>query len=368
MKNVILFLILLSLSFSYAQDDTTNLVNKPWVQVVLNNGKTFIAKVISDDGRELFIDTKEIGKLYVKKADVRIIKEIKDEKNIVYGELREEGAFTTRYFLTPNALPVKKGENYAYIHLAGPEMHFAVTDKTSIGVFTSWIAAPFGLVLKHNLKTKNEKLNFSIGALAATSTYINSFKGFGGLAFASGTYGSRMNNVSVSLGYSLFYSGYYKSYKVDLYDNLYNYTYNNYSVDHRKAPSHALLSSIAGIFKISAKTSFFFELWFTASSNTKPKDIQNVSNVDLSEYYQNYYDDFDDPFNIVFSKLHSSPQNKEAKEIQSYIRYTVMFFPGIRILLQNEKAFQITLGSVHHIDDGKSKSFPLPMLSWFKKF
>ena len=56
------------------------------------------------------------------------------------GEFRASGPFTTRYYFTNNALPIKKNENYALVHIYGPEVPFSVGNKTSLGLMASWIA------------------------------------------------------------------------------------------------------------------------------------------------------------------------------------------------------------------------------------
>lgn len=69
--------------------------------VTKTDGTSFYGYIVEDDGRELLIDTKTIGMLYINKSDIKQIKpvdesEIKVETVGTYKELRDEGPFTTR--------------------------------------------------------------------------------------------------------------------------------------------------------------------------------------------------------------------------------------------------------------------------------
>ena len=106
------------------------------------DGTKYIAKILSDDARELLIETESIGRIYILKSDVKRITMIEDKTKIINGEFREDSPFSTRYAFTNNALPIKKNEHYAMVNLFGPEVHFAVSDQLNIGVMTTWIGSP----------------------------------------------------------------------------------------------------------------------------------------------------------------------------------------------------------------------------------
>lgn len=205
--------------------------------ITKTNGAEFIGKIISDDGREILILTEKLGKIYILKSDIKSIIKITDKSSIVRGEYHSEGPFTTRHAFTTNALPIKKGENYAMVNLYGPEIHFSLTDHFNIGIMTTWIASPLALAMKYTIPTKNPKLNFSLGTLLGTSGYLNNFSYFGGLHFANVTSGDRKNNITASIGY-----GYLRQPNVS----------NPFNIG-------GVIISIAGIAKVGAKTSFIFD-------------------------------------------------------------------------------------------------------------
>ena len=171
--------------------------------ITMINGEVRVGEIISDDGREILFLSKDIGKVFILKQDVKSIRPFKPEVGeIVEGDYFVNSPFNTRYYFTTNARPLKKGEDYAMIHLYGPEVHFSVSDRFSIGVMTSWIASPFVLAAKYSIPTKSPNVNFGLGTLVGTSAFLNSFRGFGGLHWGMATFGDEKQNMTISLGYA----------------------------------------------------------------------------------------------------------------------------------------------------------------------
>ena len=63
---------------SIAKDTSLRLVEK-------HDGTKYIAKIISDDGRELLLQTEALGKLYLPKSEVKRISKIEDVGEIKNG-------------------------------------------------------------------------------------------------------------------------------------------------------------------------------------------------------------------------------------------------------------------------------------------
>lgn len=361
MKNLTLllsFLISVTAAFSQSVDQDTTKSEQLFV-ITKNDGTEYIGKILSDDGREVLIETEALGKIYIPKSEIRSIKQIEQVKEVVYGEFRNHGPFTTRYSFTTNALPIVKGENYAMVNLYGPEVHFAVTDHLNIGVMSTWIASPMILALKYSFKTKNEKVNLSIGTLAGTSGYLTGFRGFGGLHFGNITFGSRGNNVTLAGGYAYMRTGDYQFYPPpgtyysnDSYLNLYS--------ERALAPLiQGPIFSVAGIAQVGAKASFVFDSMIGVF---KDSPVQ-VATTTITEPYYNT----NPPYEYVLGYY-----RHDVAEVDR-ITTALFFMPGMRFQKNEKQAFQISLTGVT-VFKGKgyaskgNYSFPIPMCSWYFKF
>ena len=130
MRKFTSYIILLFLAFQiqiFSQTPEEN-ENKNLVLIVKNDGGEFIGEIISDDGREILVVTKAIGKIFINKSDISSITKVDEGlKNKENKEFRASGPFTTRYYFTTNALPIKKNDNYGLIHLYGPSFNPIVT-------------------------------------------------------------------------------------------------------------------------------------------------------------------------------------------------------------------------------------------------
>jgi hypothetical protein len=307
------------------------------------DGVKYIAKILSDDGRELLLETEALGKLYILKSEVKRISIVEDLGEIKDGELREESPFSTRYAFTNNALPIKRKNHYAMVNLFGPEIHFAVSDRFNIGVMTSWIASPFILVGKYTIPTKNPKVNFSLASMLGTSGYLDGFESFGGLHWGTFTYGDRKNNISFSGGYG--YLNISGNSGVENVPGTYTYFNNNASnipTRARPIPS-APIFSVAGIFQLTSKASIFFDSMF-GSINSSTSSV---------------YDSAYDPVTGFYTITETVSENRGA---------FIYFMPGMRFQQTERKAFQIALAGVSVWQDGDNFTFPLPLISWFFKF
>lgn len=330
--------------------------------LVKNDGTEYIGEIISDDGREVLIMTKELGKIYIQKSDIKSITKIENESDIVYGEYRVAGPFTTRYSFTTNALPIQKGENYALINLYGPEVHFAVTDQLSLGVMTTWIASPFVAAGKYTFNTDTSRnFNVSIGSLIGTTGYLNNFRGYGGLHFMNFTVGSRSTNMTFSGGYAHLLTGsreWYPDEGVVINNDSYSYSYYDTGSRRLTSPIHGPIFSIAGIAKVGAKTSFVFDSMIGVFSQ---KDI----GTNTTTMQEPFYDEFGS----------YSPGIYRHETLANTSRTTALFImPGMRFQKTEKSAFQISLTGVtvfswaDEIGGSESFSFPMPQLMWFFKF
>ena len=377
-----------SMAQSTPQDTSLRLIEK-------HDGTKYIAKIISDDGRELLLETEALGKLYLPKSEVKRISKIEDVGEIKDGEFREESPFTTRYAFTNNALPIKKNSHYTMVNLFGPEVHFAINDRFNIGVMSTWIGTPLVAVGKFTIPTSNEKINFSIASMIGSSGYLQSFRGFGGLHWGTVTFGDRKNNISISAGFGYLNPGTpnynwngntetitygttdqyvigeytseegqmstYTDYQYDPVTGVtevvtfdyFEYYRPNVPRERVRNTQKAPIFSIAGIFQLTSRASIFFDSMFglgmgdfTTLNIYGGREIitdvnGNVTNVDSSPY--------------VYSVIKSRP-------------FALYFMPGMRFQKYENRAFQIAVAGVSLWDNGDTISFPLPIISWFFKF
>lgn len=306
--------------------------------IVKNNNVEYVCQILSDDGREVLIYTEKLGKIYIPKSEILSIEKIQNSNSLVRGEYYDAGAFTTRYSFTTNALPMKQGANYAMMNLYGPEAHFALSNRFSVGVMSTWIASPFVVALKYSFPTKNEKLNFSLGTLIGTSSYFNSFRGFGGLHFGNVTFGDAKKNLTLSAGYA------YVSTGGDGNDNNYN---GATSIGYQTPRLNGPVFSIAGITKVGVKASFIFD-----------------SMIGVFDYNES---------NVAYNYNSISSMSTAVYTYTPGRSLAMLLMPGMRFQKSENKAFQISLAGLSvtrllGINGEKSVTIPLPMCTWFYKF
>lgn len=360
------FLLMQLTQFSFSQvveSDTNNYV------ITRNNGVEVIGKIISDDGREVLINTVALGNIYIPKSEIKSIKVINVAEDIIRGEYRSTGAFTTRYQFSTNSFPIKKGENYAIVNLYGPEVHFAVTNNFSVGIMSTWIASPLVLALKYTIPTRNEKLNFGVGTLLGTTGYFNQARGFGGLHWGMVTYGTRMNNITFSAGISYLNPGSggmnnnYSYYTPGTYaaiqdqNNPTNFYYDSnipyQTINIKPATTVAPVLGIGGITSVGKKASFVFDaMLFFGSKKEKSynQDVQYVTN----------------PINS--QPLYTQVGALQTSNLQTIKSTAFIFMPGMRFHKNENRAFQVSLAGVVGKRNGTRFSFPMPMCTWFYKF
>ena len=337
-------------------------------RVVKYNNQEYIGRILSDDGREVLLETSALGKIYIVKSDVQSITIVHREIDFVGDEYRGTGVFTTRYQFSTNAFPLQKHENYALVNLYGPEVHFSVSKNFSIGVMATWIASPIVLAMKYTILTRNEKLNFGFGSLIGSAGYLNQGKGYGGLHWAMATYGDRKNNVTFSLGYSylntgipsgetMYEPGTYPAYMTNGYWNFVEPTPINF-----KSPSvKATVLGIAGLASVGKKASFVMDMMFTFGKKDEDFRSQTVDYI---------YD----PSTGNPSQTYVGPINSVAQMTNSI---NCLIMPGMRFQKTESTAFQVSLAGVIGKRITQSfggqltidrYSFPVPMCTWFYKF
>lgn len=229
-KLILLFTLVLTNFNLQAQKLELDSISDPTAQEIVltkNDGTEYIGVILEQDNREILLLTKTIGKIYIPKHEVQSIVEIKQE-DYREGVYLGNNLFSTRYFLTTNGLPMKKGDSYALIQLFGPEFQVALSEHFTVGVITTWLGMPLIGSLKYSVSA-GDNVHFALGTLLGTGTWL-SLGSVGAIGYGSLTFGDHMKNLSFTAGYA------------------------GFSIDGN--PSSSLLMSVAGMAKINQKVAF----------------------------------------------------------------------------------------------------------------
>ncbi len=176
---------------STSQDSEKYIITK-------NDGTEYVGVVLKQDEREVLILTELIGRLYIPKHEIHSI-ELISEIDYRKGKYLGDNLYATRYFLTTNGLPMKKGDSYGLLHIYGAEYQVALDETVTMGIMTSWLGAPIIGSMKFSI-AGTENLNFALGVLVGTGGWA-SLASLGGLAYGSMTFGDNQKNFTMSAGY-----------------------------------------------------------------------------------------------------------------------------------------------------------------------
>lgn len=298
------------------------------VVVVKDNGVKFIGELLSIDAREVLIKTENFGEIYIPRYVIKEIRPVVSDEN---KHVFTDELFATRYFITTNGLPIKKGENYIQWNWYGPDFQFGVADNFGIGVMTSWGAIPVIANAKYSIDLGKNK-SMALGMLAGTGSWALPEYGLL-LPFVSFTYGNRTNNITFSTGYgSLFYQ-----------EDDYNY-YTGESIPTNYREGRILLS-VAGMAKISEKFSLVFDTFISpwGPEHTYTNQVNN-SYWDNNGNYVEKYD--------METYTERSPN-------------LALILPGIRWQLDADRAFQFGFTGLYF--DGEFIPAPIPMVQWYRR-
>lgn len=299
--------------------------------ITKNNSQKYIGYIISDDGRDILLETENIGRIYIPKTEISEIEKVTNKNSRLVNESMMAGAFSSRYILNSNALPVVKGQNFAAMNLYGPEVHFALTDNFSLGLVSTWIASPFLINAVYRFTPTKPKLYFSVGTTMGTSGYINNMKTWGGYHYGNVTYGDRKSNLTVGAGFHYVFPG----------TNDINYDFDSFSVRKEK-PELGGAITVSGITKSNSKTSFIFDSAFALYHLSYTDQVRNQFDPNIFNYYE----------------------TNETNGI-----FTLMF--GMRFQRRENSAFQFSLNTVTLVGDdfdGDLNTFPMPTCTWFINF
>ncbi len=198
---VILFLFsFLCLSgIAFSQNDNIAVQDTNTYRVIKTDGGELIGKIISQDAREVLLKTLDNREVYIPQhliSEIVIVNSYEFNKE---GEFKGEDKFATRYFLTTNGLPVKRGEHYVQWNLFGPNFQFGLDNNLGVGILTSWVGIPVIGSIKKSWEL-GKKSQFAVGALVGTASWAALDVG-GVLPFGTLSFGDRSKNIAITGGY-----------------------------------------------------------------------------------------------------------------------------------------------------------------------
>ena len=329
----------ISISTLFAQNDSSLFSENKSKLVIVEkqNGFKFIGEILMKNERELLLTTVELGNIFIPKHTIKAITEILPNNKNNY---LSDDIFASRYFITTNGLPLKKGENYILWNAYGPDFQFGLADNLGVGVMTSWLAIPIIGTLKYSIPL-GEKKSMALGLLAGTGSWQMPDWGLV-LPFTAFTFGDRINNINFSLGYGLmFYEDYYEEMGTE------GYPISN----QRNQTEGRFLISIAGMKKLNSKLSLVFDSFISPWG--PEKTVVRYNYEDGGSYYDQTTGKYIDKSYYV---------EETTKERSPGL---ALLLPGLRYQIDPDRAFQFGFTGLYF--DGEFVQFPIPMVQWFRR-
>lgn len=175
------------------------------IRIETTDGNEFIGNIVSEEVDQIIIETKKLGRITIKKADIKSQTEVKASQ-LKDGKLWFDNPQSTRYFWAPNAYGLKKGEGYYQnIYVLWNQFSVGVTDNFSLGAgviplfLFGGTPTPVFATAKFSIPLRKEKINLGGGAIIGT--VLGEDLGGFGIVYSVSTFGSRDNNVTFGIGY-----------------------------------------------------------------------------------------------------------------------------------------------------------------------
>ncbi len=295
---------------AFAQEDSTTVVEDSTIyRIVKTDGQELVGQIISQDAREILLRTSDGREFYVPQHVIKEIIEVDKTNYNNRGQYVGDDPFATRYFITTNGLPIKKGEHYVQWNLFGPDFQFGLGNNFGVGIMTSWIGMPIIGTVKKSWEL-GEKTQFAVGGLVGTGTWIAPDWG-GALPFATLSFGSRKSNIAISGGYGAVWYG--------------------------SGPSGRALASVAGMVKIAPEVSLVFDSFILL-----PGQMETVT-----------------------ESVWDENQNDVVEQtVQRRDPALALLIPGIRWHSSQRSAFQFGFTAV--AAQGEFFPIPIPMVQWYR--
>ena len=221
----------------------TNEVGKKYIYE-FRDGTTIIGTFVKDEGGNIYINDLEGKETYLPRVMVAQIHEVTDD-NIKNGEYWFPNLHDTRYFFSPSAFGLEKGEGYfGHSYWLMWQAQYGITDEFSIGAGTTPWGFPSSLNAKYSFNI-NKDLNTALGWFWVGDLFGYTDGEMGSLLnmpYAVITKGSKENNITLGAAYNL----------ATPFDDW---------GDTEVEPSKRLVLNAGGTFRMGRRFAFVFEAW-----------------------------------------------------------------------------------------------------------
>ena len=202
MKHIIICLLLSFSIFSITLAQNKEQKSRPdsgLVVLLTNSDEEFVGTIVSEDAREVSIRLQNGKLLIIPAYTVKSVRKL-SSSTLIKGKPVFANPHPSRYFYTPSAIPMDKGEVYIQsVYFLAYQVQFGVTENFSIGATTTLLATPLALTAKYSIKI-DEKNTLAFGGMAGivgwgTQTNL-------GIGFGAFTHGTKESNVTFAAGYA----------------------------------------------------------------------------------------------------------------------------------------------------------------------
>ena len=161
------------------------------------NGNEYAGRISKREKNQIWLNTRNIGTITLKQADIEKITKINSENINVAGEYWFPNPHSSRYFFAPSAINLKKGEGYYHnAYIISNTANYGLTDNFTIG---GGIILPYIFYITPKIGYKvAENVHLGAGVLLAT-TSMDPISA--GIMYGLATYGSNDHNLTLGVGY-----------------------------------------------------------------------------------------------------------------------------------------------------------------------
>ena len=300
-------------TLAFSQNDTIARQDTNTYRIVKTDGGEIIGKILSRDAREILLLTIDNRQIYIPQHAIKEIVVIQTKNFNAKGDFIGEDKFATRYFITTNGLPIKKGEHYVQWNLFGPDFQFGLAKNFGVGIMTSWMGMPIIGTIKKSFQF-GENTHFAVGALVGTGSWAAPDWGLT-LPFGTLSFGDRAKNIAFSGGYGAIWT-------------------------EGKMEGRAI-TSIAGMIKVSPKISLVFDSFIMLPGKTTYETYNGYVLNPITGIYEPQ----------IMTRVNDRPGFG-------------LLIPGIRWHQSEGKSIQF--GFLGLIANGEILPMPVPMIQWYR--